>query len=115
MMANLSWPVTAISSGLHRISGVLLVSAVPFTLWLLEKSLTSQAEFNQVKSILQGDLVKLIVWAVLSMLSYHIVAGIRHMLMDAGIGESLEGGQRGAQLVILLGILIAAGLGVWIW
>jgi len=114
-MANLSWPITAISSILHRITGVLLVATVPFTFWLLEKSLTSQAEFNQVKSIIQGDLVKFIIWVVLSMLSYHIVAGIRHMFMDAGIGESLEGGRRGAQLVIIFGVLIAIGLGVWLW
>lgn len=114
-LATFKWPITAISSILHRISGVLLFLAVPFCLWALEKSLNSKAEFNQVKQLLQGDLSKLILWAILSLLTYHIVAGIRHLLMDAGIGEELESGIAGSQIVIVLGVIFAAGLGVWIW
>jgi len=114
-MAGLSWPVTAISSILHRITGVLLVAVVPCSLWVLEKSLTSQADFNDAKTLLQTDIAKFVVWIVLSMLAYHIVAGIRHIFMDAGIGESLEGGRLGAQLVIALGVVMAICLGVWIW
>ncbi len=114
-LATFKWPITAISSILHRISGVLLFLAVPFCLWALEKSLTSKAEFNQVKQLLQGDFPKLIMWAILSLLTYHIIAGVRHLFMDAGVGESLEGGVAGSQIVIVLGVLSAAGLGVWIW
>ena len=114
-LATFKWPITAISSILHRISGVLLFLAVPFCLWALEKSLSSKAEFNQVKQLLQGNFPKLILWAILSLLTYHIIAGFRHLLMDAGIGESLEGGVAGSQIVIVLGVLSAAGLGVWIW
>lgn len=114
-MATLSWPITSLSSILHRVSGVLLFLAVPFCLWALEKSLSSAAEFNQIKAILGGGLAQFVVWAVLSMLAYHIIAGVRHLLMDAGIGESLEGGVFGSKLVIFLGVLAAAALGVWIW
>ena len=114
-MLTLNWPITSLSSILHRISGVLLFLAVPFCLWALEKSLTSQAEFNQLRTILQGDLAKFVLWAILVMLAYHMIAGIRHLLMDAGIGESLEGGVFGSKLVIVLGVLTAVGLGVWIW
>ena len=114
-MASMSWPITAISSILHRITGVLLVALVPLTLWVLEKSLSSQADFNYVKSLLETSLAKFILWAILSMLAYHIIAGFRHIFMDAGIGESLEGGRLGAQLSIALGLISAVSLGVWIW
>jgi len=114
-MLTLKWPITSLSSILHRVSGVLLFLAVPFCLWILEKSLSSQAEFNQVLILLQGGFARFVLWAILSMLAYHIVAGIRHLFMDAGIGESLEGGIIGSKLVIFLGIVIAVGLGVWIW
>ena len=114
-MATLKWPITSLSSILHRVSGVLLFLAVPFCLWALEKSLASQADFNQVKMMLEGDIAKFVMWAILVMLSYHIIAGVRHLLMDAGIGESLEGGIFGSKLVIFLGIAAAIGLGVWIW
>ena len=114
-MAGLKWPITSLSSILHRVSGVLLFLSVPFCLWALEKSLSSQAEFNQVQIMLQGAFAKFVLWAILSMLAYHIIAGVRHLLMDAGIGESLEGGIMGSKLVIIAGVVIAAVLGAWIW
>ncbi|MDQ7049768.1 MAG: succinate dehydrogenase, cytochrome b556 subunit [Enterobacterales bacterium] len=114
-MVKLSWPITSLSSILHRVTGVLLFLAIPFFLWAIELSLSSQSGFNQIQQVLQGDVAKFISWTILSMLCYHMIAGARHLLMDAGIGESLEGGILGSKLVILAGILIAAGLGVWIW
>jgi succinate dehydrogenase / fumarate reductase cytochrome b subunit len=114
-MLTLKWPITSLSSILHRVSGVLLFLTVPFCLWALEKSLSSQAEFNQVRTMLEGNLAKFVLWAILTMLAYHIIAGIRHLLMDAAIGESLRGGVLGSQIVIVLGVLTAVGLGVWIW
>lgn len=114
-MANIKWPITSLSSILHRITGVLLFLAIPFSLWALEKSLSSQAEFNQIKGILSGGFSRLVLWLILAMLAYHIIAGVRHLLMDAGIGESLEGGVLGSKLVIILGVASAIGLGVWLW
>lgn len=114
-MATLHWPITSLSSILHRISGVMLFLAVPFCLWALETSLSSKGGFQQIKLMLQNGIASFILWAILSMLAYHIIAGIRHLLMDAGIGESLEGGVLGSKMVIVLGIVIAVIIGVWIW
>jgi len=71
--------------------------------------------FNQVQQILSGSLAKAILWLILSLLAYHIIAGVRHLLMDAGIGETEKSGRFGAYLVMLLGVLTAALIGVWIW
>ena len=113
-LASFKWPVTAISSGLHRITGILLFLSIPFWLWALQLSLT-ESGFLEVKSVMSGIIAKLITWAILSMLSYHIVAGIRHLLMDIGIGESLEGARFGSYIAIILGVVTTALLGVWIW
>jgi len=113
-LAAMSWPVTAISSGLHRITGILLFISVPFVLWALEMSLT-ESGFHELKVILTGFVAKFVIWAILAMLAYHIVAGVRHLLMDSGIGESLEGARLGSYTVIALGVVMAALLGVWIW
>lgn len=114
-MLTLKWPITSLSSILHRVSGVLLFLAVPFFLWALQQSLSSKADFNQIRDLLQGEMTKFVLWVILAMLAYHIIAGVRHLLMDAGIGESLEGGVIGSKLVLVLGILTAVLLGVWIW
>ena len=113
-LAAFKFPVTSISSILHRITGVMLFLSIPLVLWALQKSLTP-AGFNEVSAVMSGVVAKLITWLIMSMLAYHIIAGIRHLLMDAGIGESLESGRLGAQLVIVFGVITAVILGVWIW
>jgi succinate dehydrogenase / fumarate reductase cytochrome b subunit len=59
--------------------------------------------------------VKLVFWGFGSAWSYHVMAGIRHMLMDIGIGEGLEAGRRSAVLVIALAVISTLFLGMWIW
>ncbi|WP_444998518.1 succinate dehydrogenase, cytochrome b556 subunit [Aliikangiella sp. IMCC44359] len=113
-LAAFKFPVTSISSILHRVSGVLLFLSVPFCLWALQQSLTPSG-FGELKVLLSGVIGKLAVWLILSMLAYHIIAGVRHLLMDAGIGESLEGGRMGSYAAIVLGAVVAVILGVWIW
>ena len=114
-MAAFKWPITALSSILHRMSGVLLFIAVPFALWMLEQSLESQTSYEQLQHLLSGGLAKFIIWLVLAALSYHIIAGIKHLLMDIGIGESLEGGLTGAKIVLVVSAMAIIGLGVWLW
>ena len=40
------------------------------------------------------------VWICLAALLYHLVAGFKHLLLDFGVGESVEGGATGARIVI---------------
>lgn len=84
-------------------------------MWLLAESLTSEEGFQRVGEWLQSPIVKLIVWGILSGLLYHLIAGLRHLLMDAGIGETLEGGRRGAMLIIVFSVISILIAGVWVW
>lgn len=114
-LTTISFPVTAISSILHRITGVFLVIGIPILLWLFGASLESKEGFNEASSYITTGFGKFMYWAILSSIAYHIIAGVRHLLMDAGIGETLEGGSRGAFIVIVLGVVAAALIGVWLW
>ena len=109
------WPVTAIASILHRISGILLFVGVGFLIWGLGASLESQESFESVKECLSGVLPKLILWGILAGLIYHFIAGCKHLLMDIGIGETLEGGRLGARIVLGLSVVLIVLAGVWIW
>ena len=60
-------------------------------------------------------IVKLVLWAVISGLLYHLIAGIKHLIMDLGIGETLEGAQMGAKLVVALSAISIILTGVWLW
>lgn len=103
------------TSILHRISGVLIFVGTAVLMWLLAESLTSEEGFQRVGEWLQSPIVKLIVWGILSGLLYHLIAGLRHLLMDAGIGETLEGGRRGAMLIIVFSVISILIAGVWVW
>jgi succinate dehydrogenase / fumarate reductase cytochrome b subunit len=46
---------------------------------------------------------------------YHTVAGVKHLIMDFGIGETMEGGVLGARLTIIISIVLSILAGVWIW
>mgnify|MGYP003532314826 CR=1 FL=1 len=108
-------PITAYTSILHRVSGVILFVGVAIMLLALDASLSSEEGFAEVKAYLNSPLAKLIVWGLLSALLYHLVAGIRHLIMDAGHGETLEGGKLGSKIVIAVSVVLILLAGVWVW
>lgn len=114
-LGTIALPVTAKASILHRISGVFLVAAVAVLLFLLDLSLSGEAGFARAIEVLGSPVARLVVWAVLAGLIYHAVAGVKHLLMDFGVGETLEGGLKAARITFAVaGVLIAAA-GVWVW
>lgn len=112
---RLRFPVMAIASILHRISGVIIFLCLPLLLYLLQQSLISQGKFDSVTQFIANPLIRIILWVALSALLYHLFAGIRHLLMDLGFGESLSAGRATAYLVIVLAIITSILSGVWLW
>lgn len=108
-------PITAWASITHRASGVFLFAGIAVLLWALDASLASPESFAALKQTFDGTLFKLVLWAVVSGLIYHMLAGIKHLVMDMGIGESMEGGKRGVRIVVGLSIVLIFLAGIWIW
>jgi succinate dehydrogenase / fumarate reductase, cytochrome b subunit len=114
-LLTIKFPLPAIVSILHRISGTLLFLLIPFLLWMLYASLGSPLGFDALQDFLTNPLMKFVLWLIVVALLYHLVAGVRHLLMDAGIGESLSGGRQGSIIVFLITIVLAIVMGVWLW
>lgn len=114
-IGTFDFPLPAIASITHRITGVILVAGSAILLWMLDESLASPEGFAGVAAIYDSLLCKLLVWGVLSALVYHSVAGIKHLIMDLGYGETLEGGQLAAKLVIVISAVLIVLVGVLIW
>lgn len=112
---TLRLPLPAITSILHRVSGVFIFAGVAVLLWLFSESLSSSDGFARVQTWMDMPLTKLLVWAVVSGLLYHLVAGIKHLIMDLGIGETLAGAQTGARLVVVVSLIAIVLTGVWLW
>ncbi len=115
-LSTIRFPVTAIASILHRVSGVITFVAVGILLWLLGLSLSSPEGFQQASAILGSVIVRFILWAIMTVLAYHIVGGLRHLLMDFGVlDETLEAGKRSAQISFVITVILAVLAGVLIW
>ncbi|WP_110947225.1 succinate dehydrogenase, cytochrome b556 subunit [Pseudomonas bohemica] len=114
-LRTIKLPITAITSILHRISGIILFVGLAIMLYALSKSLGSEEGFADVKASLTSPLAKFIAWGLLSSLLYHLVAGVRHLIMDTGVGETLEGGKLGSKIVIAISLVLIVLAGVWIW
>lgn len=108
-------PLTAWTSIAHRASGVFLFAGMAVLIWALDASLASPESFVALQECLSSPFAKLVMWAVTAGLIYHSVAGVKHLIMDMGIGETMEGGTRGAQLVLVASAVLILLAGVWIW
>ena len=114
-LTQFGWPVTAIASIIHRITGVILFVGIGYLLWLLSIALASPAGFADAKSMLAMPLPKLALIGVLGLLVYHLVAGIKHMIMDFHIGDTFEAASAAAYVVFAISLILTGLLGVWLW
>jgi succinate dehydrogenase / fumarate reductase cytochrome b subunit len=114
-LTKIRMPAAAIVSILHRMSGFVLFLAIPYLLYLLLVSLSSAEDYDALQAALHAGVTRSLVYIVLLALLYHWVAGIRHLLMDMGIGEEKISGRRGALLVLAAVVILALLLGVWLW
>lgn len=112
---TMKFPVMAIVSILHRMSGVLVFLFIPLVLWWLQQSLLSQHEYNALLIHLNSAVIKYVVWIFLAGLLFHLFAGIRHLIMDAGFAESLKAGRFTSYLVMGVSLIVIILAGVWLW
>lgn len=114
-LTKFSFPLPALTSITHRISGVILFVGLAFMLYALDRSLASAAGFADMSALMNTPLAQFITWGLLTALGYHLTAGIKHLLLDFDIGDSLEGGRRAAQLTIVVAVILSILAGVWVW
>jgi len=114
-LQTVSFPLTAIASILHRVSGVIMFFATGILMWLLAESLSSPMGFANVLDLMDSFLAKFIFWGILTALAYHLVVGIRHIIMDMGYGEEFKTATTSAQITVLMSVILSVLAGVWVW
>ncbi len=114
-LLTIKFPPMAIVSVLYRLSGVILFLSIPLFLYALSYSLHSASYFDTIKACLSSPVMKLVIWLFLAALLYHLIAGIRHLLMDIGWGETLSAGYKGSWTAIILSIIAIVFIGIWLW
>lgn len=114
-LLTIRFPITAIVSILHRISGFFLFLMIPVFLAILSLSLHSPEAFFTVHTCFAHPVTKLLILGFLFALFYHLLAGVRHLLMDAGVAEELKSARFSAGLVMVLAIGVTGLMGIYLW
>jgi succinate dehydrogenase / fumarate reductase cytochrome b subunit len=109
-------PLSALLSITHRVSGILLFFLVlPASAYILNILLDSQLSYDLfIESYQSSALLRTFVLFNILIFQYHIIAGLRHMLMDFHIiSETLLASNRSAVIALLL-FAVNAMLTIWV-
>jgi succinate dehydrogenase / fumarate reductase cytochrome b subunit len=101
-------PATGVVSFAHRVSGFLLFLAIPFSIYILDLSVSSVDGFEQGRQFLQQPLLQLLLLVAVWALVHHFLAGIRYLLLDFDIGVDKAGSTISAWTVLIVEVLIMA-------
>lgn len=112
------WQWTMALSILHRATGIALTVGTLLLAWWLIAAAAGPAAFARAQGFIGSGLGMLMLFGWTFALFYHLCAGIRHLVWDAGYGFELQYAQRGAYIVIgaAVGLTIMSwiiGLAVW--
>jgi succinate dehydrogenase / fumarate reductase cytochrome b subunit len=109
-------PLPAICSILHRISGILLFLGLPFFTYFVAKAAYSPASLLEAADVATGFLGRLFLFVEGWALSYHLLAGIRHLLFDFDFLKSdLKIARQSALAVIGGSIALVLLLEIRLW
>ena len=111
-------PLAALVSILHRASGLLMFVLLPFLLWLFDNSLSSEATYERFSNafvagigVVPAWFIKLVVWALIWAFLHHLMAGLRHVWLDATHRVSKDQGRHTAVFTLALSLLLTLVFG----
>jgi succinate dehydrogenase / fumarate reductase cytochrome b subunit len=111
-------PLAGIVSILHRASGLLMFVLLPFIVWLFDTSISSEISYESFTSAFVAGIgfvpawgVKLVVLALIWALLHHLIAGVRHVWMDATHSVSKAQGHSSAVITLVSSVLLTVALG----
>lgn len=108
-------PLPGWVSILHRVSGVLLFVALPLGVGGLSLSLADEASFRRVTDVAAHPLAKLLWLSLIWAFAHHVLAGLRHLALDAHHGVGLKTARLSSVAVLLVAglVTLAAALSLF--
>ena len=111
-------PLAGVVSILHRASGLLMFLLLPLVVWLFDQSVSSEISYDTFTAafvvgigVVPAWAVKLVVLALIWSFLHHLVAGVRHVWMDATHSVSKAQGRSSAVFTLVISVLLTVVLG----
>jgi len=108
-------PVAGVNSFAHRVSGALLILAIPLLIYLFGLSLRSAESFQTAAVLVNGVCGELILTILAWAIGHHLLAGIRFLLIDIDVGGQLSTASKSAWVVNVAGALVFLLIAYKIW
>jgi succinate dehydrogenase / fumarate reductase cytochrome b subunit len=115
LLFEIRLPLPGWVSILHRISGLLLFFAVVWLLFMLDRSLASEAGFESVRRYAGLPLVKIALLVLVWAYCHHFCAGIRFMFLDLDKGADLATARLTSVIALVVSLALTAWLGYKLW
>ena len=109
-------PISAISSITHRLAGIyIFFISLPLFLFLLYFTTKSYNDFMFIQQAFNNSIFfSTFVSFSFLVFAYHILTGVRHLLQDLHIGESLSSSRVSSYIVFILWFLLILFL-IWMF
>ena len=111
LLFEIRLPLPGWISILHRVSGALLFVAVLWLLFMLDRSLSSEAGFESVQRYTSFPIVKAALLVLVWCYCHHFCAGIRFLFLDMDKGVDKETARVTSIVVIVAGVVLTVLFG----
>lgn len=102
-----------LTSILNRATGLVLSAGLILLVYWLVAIASGSAAYRGARDILSLGVLKAVYVVLLATFSYHLFAGIRHLIWDTGHGLERAQSKRSAALVVIASLLLFVGLAFW--
>jgi succinate dehydrogenase cytochrome b subunit len=104
---------TLLTSILNRASGLVLSAGLILLVYWLVAIASGSEAYRVARAVLSLPVLEAVYVILLATFSYHLFAGIRHLIWDTGRGLERAQAKRSAALVAIASILLFVGLAWW--
>lgn len=104
---------TLLSSVLNRATGLVLSAGLILLVYWLVAIASGASVYRGARDVLSLGVLKAVYVLLLAAFSYHLFAGIRHLVWDTGHGLERTQSKRSALLIAIASILLFVGLAWW--
>jgi succinate dehydrogenase / fumarate reductase cytochrome b subunit len=104
---------TLLTSVTNRATGVVLSAGLVLLVYWLVAVASGGNAYSSARHVLSLGALKAVYLILLAAFSYHLVAGIRHLIWDTGAGLERAQAKRSAAIVVIASLLLFVGLAWW--
>ena len=104
---------TLLTSITNRATGLVLSAGLILLVYWLVAIASGAAAYRAARVVLSLPVLKAVYVILLATFSYHLFAGIRHLIWDTGHGIEREQAKRSSLLLVIVSLALFAGLAWW--